>query len=1097
MTQTDQDTTRVLLVEDNRAHVEIICRNLEMAGFPVCVTVAETLEEAREFLATSTPDLLITDWKLPDGRGTELLTGEGGVGDCPVVLMTAHGTEEIAVEAVRSGAMDYIVKSAETFNDLGHIVQRTLREWGHIVQRRRAEEALRQSEKRYRALVETTSDWVWEVDADCIYTFASPNVEEILGYRPDEIVGKSPFDFMPPEERERVARLFGELVPTRAPIVALENVNLHKDGRTVVLETNGVAAHDESGEFIGYRGMDRDITQRTRVEQALRTTVEATSSATGTEFFSSLVRNLGEALGVRYVFVGTLTGANRDRIRTIAACCGNDLAENCEYELAGTPCEQVIRQSACCHLDDIKEKFPEDSLLQERDVRSYLGVALFDTSHNPLGLLAVLDDNPISQEFISFAEPLLKLFAARASAELERSTTEESLRMSEVKYRELVENSNSIILRMDVQGRITFFNEFAEIYFGFKRDDIIGQNVIGTIVPAEETTGRDLSELMQQLCEYPDDYTSNENENIRADGTRVWVSWTNKPLLDEKGNVTELLCVGNDVTKRKLAEIKLRESEKQYRTLFESAGDAIFTISMVDREPRIIECNSSALQLLRGTREQVMGNCIFDFYARMQPDGRLSVDTVTENIERTLASKPSHVERVMRRCDGSIFEAEVRLSRIEADSKARLLAIVIDITERKRIEAEQAKAREAAEAANRAKSEFLANMSHEIRTPMTAILGFTDLLLDSATTPETIDAAKTVQRNGEHLLGIINNILDLSKIEAEKLETEIVACSPNELLRGVMELMTVPATAKGLTLNRRSTGHIPRTVKTDPTRLRQILINLVGNAIKFTETGHVTIEYSLIHDEEGQSRLQFRVIDTGMGMDETQIARLFKPFSQADSSMAREFGGSGLGLAISKRLAGLLGGDVQVESSPGKGSTFTLTVAVENVDEVSDAAHDDTVYDDQPKPVREGVQPSEPKTPTTLSCRVLLAEDGPDNQRLISFMLRKAGADVTIAENGQVAVRCVQAAGECGHPHDVILMDMQMPVLDGYDATRMLRSGGYRGPIIAITAHAMTEDRRKCLEAGCDDYVAKPIKRDALLEVVARHAEKQPEVGAR
>ena len=394
-----------------------------------------------------------------------------------------------------------------------------------------------------------------------------------------------------------------------------------------------------------------------------------------------------------------------------------------------------------------------------------------------------------------------------------------------------------------------------------------------------------------------------------------------------------------------------------------------------------------------------------------------------------------------------------------------------------------------AEAATRAKNEFLANMSHEIRTPMTAILGFSDVLLGSGNrktaSPEQVEAVRTIKRNGEYLLNIINDILDVSKIEAGKLLTERIASSPCQLVAEVSSLARVRADEKGLPLNITYGGAIPETIQSDPTRLRQILINLIGNAIKFTDRGEVGIEVRLV-DAGGSPALQFDVVDTGLGMTEEQASRVFQPFTQADASTTRRFGGTGLGLAISKRLADMLGGDIVLaETRVGVGSRFRLTVATGPLDGVK-------MIDD---PVSATVVAGEPRATgddrlDLSGCRVLLAEDGPDNQRLISFMLKRAGAEVTVEENGQLAVDRALAARDEGRPFDIILMDMQMPVMDGYDATRLLRDNSYTGPIIALTAHAMASDRQKCLNAGCDDYAAKPIRRDELNRTIRRQLQR-------
>ena len=389
-----------------------------------------------------------------------------------------------------------------------------------------------------------------------------------------------------------------------------------------------------------------------------------------------------------------------------------------------------------------------------------------------------------------------------------------------------------------------------------------------------------------------------------------------------------------------------------------------------------------------------------------------------------------------------------------------------------------------AEASSVAKSEFLANMSHEIRTPMTAILGFTDLLLDDRNfqdEPEKrIHAVQTIQSNGNHLLEIINDILDLSKIESGKFEIESVNYSPIAAIEEVISLMRVRSIGKGIALDTVFETPMPKSIMTDPTRLRQILLNLVGNAIKFTEVGSVKIISRFIDGKE--KRLEFDVVDTGMGMTEEQRQRLFRPFTQADTSTTRNFGGTGLGLTISKRLAEMMGGDVSiVESTSGVGTRFRATIALE--------LQDGTALID-PSEIRFGeiatpLQPIPKKSTDALKdYRILLAEDGPDNQRLISFVLRKAGADVVIVENGQLAVDAAMKALENSNPFHVILMDMQMPVLDGYGATALLRAKDYRGTVIALTAHAMDSDRNKCLQAGCDGYSTKPIEKDMLFQQI-------------
>ena len=389
----------------------------------------------------------------------------------------------------------------------------------------------------------------------------------------------------------------------------------------------------------------------------------------------------------------------------------------------------------------------------------------------------------------------------------------------------------------------------------------------------------------------------------------------------------------------------------------------------------------------------------------------------------------------------------------------------------------------AAETATQAKSQFLANMSHEIRTPMTAILGFAETLLEpDLPASEHREAVCTIQRNGEYLLALINDILDLSKVEAGRLDVERIRCSPCNVLAEVASLMGQRVRSKGLRFQIAFTGAVPETIQSDPTRLRQILINLAGNAVKFAQTGAILIVVNF--ESAPTPQLEFAVVDSGIGMTAEQKTRLFRPFTQADSSTTRRFGGTGLGLTISKKLAQALGGDIDVWSEPGRGSVFRVRVAAGSLDGVR-------MLDD-PLAVTTASSlatkaPEKPVTAAPLACRILLAEDGPDNRRLITRVLEKAGAAVTAVENGSLAVDAALAAYAGGEPFDVILMDMQMPVMDGYTATSQLRQAEYAGVIIALTAHAMETAREECLAAGCDDYASKPIDRRRLLDTILRH----------
>ena len=430
------------------------------------------------------------------------------------------------------------------------------------------------------------------------------------------------------------------------------------------------------------------------------------------------------------------------------------------------------------------------------------------------------------------------------------------------------------------------------------------------------------------------------------------------------------------------------------------------------------------------------------------------------------------------------------------NDKDYILTAFIDISEQKEYQnqlqevAEKLKStneillelNQAAETANLAKSEFLANMSHEIRTPMTAILGFCELLADNLKDEGDIAAVDTIRRNGEYLLKLINGILDLSKIESGKLDVYKSQCSPAHVVSEVASLMRGQAEAKGITLDVKYQGHIPEFISCDPFRLRQILVNLVGNAIKFTEIGKVEIITEMVAKGNSEPCIRFDVTDSGIGLSEKQLLKLFIPFSQADASHNRKYGGTGLGLAISKRLANLMDGDITVKSQVGHGSTFSVFMntgpldGIKMLDNISEAVVFDKITPGSKVDISK----------IHLDCRVLLAEDGPDNQRLLSLILTKAGAEVTIAGNGKIAVEKVMEAESQGNSFDIILMDMQMPVMDGYAATQELRSASYKGIILALTAHAMVGEEDACIQSGCDGYLTKPITRYDFLTTIKK-----------
>ncbi|MBF0159819.1 MAG: response regulator [Magnetococcales bacterium] len=547
------------------------------------------------------------------------------------------------------------------------------------------------------------------------------------------------------------------------------------------------------------------------------------------------------------------------------------------------------------------------------------------------------------EEQLQHAKGNLEQQVEQRTHELRQSMTD--LAERERSYRYLVQHARSLIVRWQPDGTITFFNEFAQEFFGYPQQTILGRSIFDSIVPQLETSGRELHQHLQRMLLDPESFTYHENENLCSNGRRVWVAWANRMLRGPDGQPEEILSIGTDIT---------------------------------------------------------------------------------------------HLRQVYH---------------------------------------ELIQARDQANAANRAKSEFLAIMSHEIRTPMNAILGMAELLFDTDLNDEQKNYVRIFSSAGNTLLVLINDILDLSKIEADRLVLEKVTVNLTELVAEITFTLSVRARDKGLELSVVIDSDINPVRLGDPARLRQILINLVGNAIKFTHQGSVR----LLISEPSHGWIRLVVEDTGIGMAPEQQELIFEAFRQGDNSVTRHYGGTGLGLTICRRLAELMGGTITVDSEVGVGSRFIFTLPMEQVN--LPAPH--PVADDLPQH-QDGIL----SEPASRPLNILMAEDSPDNVLLFKSYLKREQHRITVVDNGHEAVLRVQ-----DEPFDLVIMDVQMPVMDGLQATRAIRaweakSGRPPLPILALTAHAMKEDDLKSRAAGCTEHLTKPIRKKAFLAAIDRLAHK-------
>ncbi len=721
-------------------------------------------------------------------------------------------------------------------------------------------------------------------------------------------------------------------------------------------------------------------------------------------------------------------------------------------------------------------------------------------------------------EIGSLAEALEQTFRR-----LVQSERRAQLALRELALQKQALDEHAIVSETNAQGKIVYANrKFCEVS-GYEYHEILGQD--HRILSSGVHPKSFWKEMYSALARHG--VWHGEVCNRSKNGELYWLQTTNAAFSDPQGRLLGYVSIRTDITERRRAEQANRKLAARLQAILQHAGHAIIS---TDNEGIIQIFNPAAEAMLGYSADEVIGQCtplLFhdpeELHARAQA---ISNETGTrfpsphELFSYLFSTPANQMDWTYIRKDGTRIPVLLSLSALtDADGTVQgYMGVASDISEQKRVEQEIRDAKDELERANgqlaaalehtqrlalaakqatAAKSEFLANMSHEIRTPMTAILGYTDLLIeqDEATGRPRCDALQTIRRNGLHLLDIINDILDLSKIEAGRMEIERVDVPLWPLLNEVRDLMCVRADQKGIELRIQALTPLPECANTDPVRLRQVLVNLVGNAIKFTEQGRVTV--SIRYDDENRRGiLRFIIEDTGIGISREQQGRLFHPFSQADTSTTRRFGGTGLGLTISKRLVDLLGGTITVESEMARGSRFTVrldagpAVPLDQRHFPADVARPAALEVDHDLPALplEAAPQIGPSKGT-----ILLAEDGVDNQRLIGLVLRKAGYEVAVAENGRIAIEKIRQGETQGKPFDLILMDMQMPEVDGYSAARRLRDEGCQTPIIALTAHAMTGDREKCLAAGCDEYLSKPIDRSLLLATVQALLQQQEE----
>ena len=794
----------------------------------------------------------------------------------------------------------------------------------------------------------------------------------------------------------------------------------------------------------------------------LRTIVEGTASNTGEEFFQSLVRHLAQTLKVRYALVGEWRQESPATIRTLALWSGAALAEQFEYSLQNTPCDNVLNQRLCLYESGVQRLFPEDQYLVQMDVDSYCGMPLFDRSGKPLGVLVVMDDRPMTNAAI--VKDLLQIFGARAAAELQRQQDEATLREHEAGLVAAQDLAHLGSWEWDIQTGTEQWSAEQYRIFGYAPNSIKATYDLFKQALYPEDRERVLAAVEAAFNERaPYDL---ECRIVHLSGELRFLQCQGNVIRDATGQPVKMRGTVLDITERKRMERELRLTQF---SIDRGAEHAFW----IDRDARILYVNDAACQRLGYAREELLAMTIPD----LDPDYQIS--RWTEHWDELREHKRLRFETRHRAKSGDIYPVEVVANHIEFEGQEYNFAFSHDITDRKEAEQrlgvyatklEQVNqsldiALHQAKVATQAKSDFLATMSHEIRTPMNGVIGMTGLLLDTDLTPEQRDYAETVRSSGEYLLTIINDILDFSKIEAGKLALEIIDFDLRTTVDETLDLVAKPAADKGVNLACLVHANVPSALRGDPGRLRQILLNLLSNAIKFTAQGEVVLSLSLAQGGDVAATVRFEVQDSGIGLSPAAQGGLFHSFTQADNSTTRKYGGTGLGLAICKQLTELMGGQIGVESQVGTGSTFWFTVSLAT----------------QPPDTR----PVEPPPSQDLRGRELcIVGDHVTNRCILEAYAAKWGLRCRLAEDGSGALASLRAAAAEGAACALAIIDMQMPWMDVLELARAIKADPALAPtkLILLTAQGQKGDAKAAQTAGYAGYLTKPIQEARLYE---------------
>ena len=940
------------------------------------------------------------------------------IGDCPmnsaVAAMQPMTNHEDAF--VRKDGTLFPVRCAASPIVRDGMAIGSLIEAQDITKEKVSEAARRETEERLRSLSNAVPVLVWACRRDGWCYSVNDRWSEYTGQSSEEALGSGWLQTVHPDDWETALAKWSDAV-AEGSIYETEVRYRRADGTYRWFIAKALPFRDECGAITGWFGSSLDIHDRKIAEQGLTQ-------------LAAIVTSSEDAM-VSYSKNATILTWNRAAERLFGWS---------ESEAVGQSARLIVPQNRLAESAWISETLRRgEAITQFETVRCRKDGSAIDVS---------LTISPLQYHDEVFGTSM----TARDISDRKRIEAQREQQAL------LLDLSLDAIIVWRPDGGIEYWNQGAEKLYGYSAEEALAESVdtlLKTIFPVPR---QEVEEQIRREGEW-----EGRLIHTNSGGRQITVLSRQQSIARAGGEI--ILEANRDITIIEEAERAASEAAAHLKAIVETAVDGIISI---DERGIVVSINPAAEKVFGYEARDVIGANV----TSLIPDLKLDDHSATDGKTKDGKDVSSDAEMHGRRSDGDHFPLELGISETNFADRRFFTVLLRDATARKNVEQTLVKAKEAADAASRVKSEFLANMSHEIRSPMTGIMGYAEILLARLSDSSDLDCARTIKRSGEYLMQIINDILDLAKIEAQGVELDREPIALPVFLSELYALMEVSARDKSLPLFLKYDGAIPQQVESDPKRLRQILINLLSNAIKFTDRGSVEL---IVRYLPADSEIEFKIIDSGIGMTQEQQEHLFHPFSQGDGSVRKLYGGTGLGLAITKRLVAALDGTIAVESAEGRGSSFRVSIPVK----VNLSSGSRTPGKGE---LRSGISPRQ--NSGIADAHVLVVEDQADIRRLMRYFIERAGARVTLLESGEAAINLLaNGSGD----FDIVLMDIQMPRLDGFETTRRLRALGFAKPIVAVTAAAMLSDREKCLECGCDGYVTKPINPDELLIMIERH----------